>query len=102
MTSPLQYFSPGTNGEIGVGTSQVQGPNIKCKMAIFFADPGNTGVVHLGLSTGVTASDGSTDTTTGIALSAGRDSGWIPFKNLQDAYLIADAASQSVTYMTVT
>ena len=102
MTSPVQYFSLGNgsggNGEIGVGTSQIQGPAQKCRMAIFYADADNTGNVYVGFATGVTAADGTTDTTTGICLDAGRDTGWLPVANLDDVFFISDTASQSVTY----
>lgn len=60
------------------------------------ADPSNTGVVYLGLSSGVTAN--TADTTDGIPLRAG-ESIVLPnvlVDNATDVYLIGSAASQKV------
>lgn len=97
--SATQYLTPKGTGEIGVGATEVQGPDIECKMAMIVADPGNSGVVYVGLKTGVTVTDGTTDITSGIPRSAGQDTGWLFVGNLNELFFIASGAGQSVAYI---
>lgn len=101
--SPLEsvetvpYTTPAT-GELAGATSATQMPNVACRLARFKARSDNAGSVFIGVS-GVTAPNGSTDTTTGLELDAGDDTGWIPVDNLNRFYRICDNTSDDLTYM---
>lgn len=97
--SGAQYFRFAGTGEIGVGASEVQGPNIKCRKVMFTAHPGNAGVVYVGSASGVTVSDAATDQTTGFPRAAGQDTGWLFAENLNEFFFIASQASQAVGYV---
>ena len=58
----------------------------------------NAGNVYVGLA-GVTKADGTTDTTTGLQLGPGEDSGWLPCGNLDEFYRICDNAGDDLTYL---
>lgn len=101
MSSAMEHLSLGVTGEIAVGATEVQGPNIKCKLVKITANPGNSGNIWVGLASGVTVGDNATDTTSGFGLDAGKDTGWLPANNLNELWLIGDAG-QGATYMTLT
>lgn len=85
-------------GELAGATSATALPDVPCKLARFKARSDNAGSVYLG-GAGVTVPDGTTDTTTGIELDAGDDTGWLPIDNLNRLYRISDNAGDDLTYM---
>jgi len=97
-SSAIRSVSLEGTGELAVGTSEVQGPDIKCVMVMLKADPSNSGVVYYSPDTGVTVPDGSDDVTTGFPLSANEDSGWLSIGNLDELYFIASASGQRLIY----
>lgn len=87
-------------GELQGSASALQLPSIICFLVRFKASSSNAGNVYLGGS-GVTKVDGTTDTTTGLRLEPGDDTGWIqvPGRNLNAFYRICDNAGDALTYM---
>jgi hypothetical protein len=91
------YTAPAV-GELAGNTGATQMPNVACSLVRFKAEYDNVGRVYIGIST-VTKADGSTDTTTGLQLSPGEDTGWIPIDNLNRFYRICDNAGDDLTYL---
>lgn len=85
-------------GELAGSATAIQMPNVPCYMVKFKAEAANAGKVYIGGS-GVTAIDGTTDTTTGLQLSAGDETGWIPVTNLNVFYRISNNAGDDLTYL---
>jgi len=85
-------------GELVGVVAATQLPALACSMVRFKARWNNTGFVYLG-GAGVTKADGATDTTTGLMLGPGDDTGWIPISNLNLLYRICDAVADCLTYM---
>jgi hypothetical protein len=80
-------------GQTSVGLSQVQLPNNAVYMSVTVkANNGNSGTVYVGV-TGVT-------TSTGFELGAG-ESVSLPVDNTNRIFVIADAASQTISYVGV-
>jgi hypothetical protein len=92
-----QYTAP-ASGELQGSATVLQLPNVACKLVRFKASYDNVGRVYLGVS-GATVANGTTDTTTGLQLSAGDDTGWIPVDNLNRFYRICDNAGDDLTYL---
>ncbi len=92
----LQGYTPRT-GELAGSVTAVQMPNIPCNAARFKARDDNAGNVYIG-AVGVTAPDGTTDTTTGFPLDAGDDTGWWVCTNLNQFWRISDNAGDDVIY----
>jgi hypothetical protein len=57
----------------------------------------NAGNVYVGLAA-VTKADGTTDATSGLELTPGDDSGWVPATNVNTFYRISDNAGDDLTY----
>lgn len=91
------YTAP-VSGELAGATGATQMPNVACSYVRFKAQRGNAGSVYIGIS-GVTKADGTTDTTTGLQLNAGEDTGWIPVDNVNRFYRICDNAADALTYL---
>lgn len=91
------YTAP-ASGELAGNAAATQLPNVPCSLAMLKAEYDNVGRVYLGPST-VTKADGSTDTTTGLQLSAGESTPWLPIDNLNRLYRICDNAGDDLTYM---
>jgi hypothetical protein len=85
-------------GERQGSTSAVQLPNVAGSLVRIVARSDNAGSVYVG-SSGVTKPDGTTDTTSGLELTAGQDTGWMPLTNLNVLYMICDNAGDDLTYM---
>lgn len=86
------------SGELAGVTSATRLPSVTCAMVAFRAAAANTGKVYIG-GAGVTKVDGTTDTTTGMQLSAGE---WTPYlfvANLNVFYRICDGAGDALTYL---
>lgn len=88
------------SGEFAPGVAAAQFPSIACRLVRLKARAANAGNVYVG-PTAVTKADGATDTTTGIELQPGDDTGWLPVDNLDRFYGIGDNAADSVTYLTL-
>lgn len=86
------------SGELAGAVAAAQLPNVPACLARFRAPDDNAGRVYLG-GAGVTVADGATDTTTGLALSAGDDTGWIPVDNLNRFWRISDNAGDDLVYL---
>ena len=84
-------------GELAGSATAAQLPNIPCQVAYIKAVKSNAGNVYLGVS-GVTAVDGTTDTTTGFELGAG-DQIVLEISNLNQLYRICDNAGDDLTYL---
>ena len=85
-------------GELAGSTTALQMPDAPCKLVMFKASYDNAGRVYIGGS-GVTKADGTTDTTTGLQLSAGESSPWLPCLNVNQWYRICDNAGDDLTYI---
>jgi hypothetical protein len=72
-------------------------PTVTAKFVRLKARSANAGSVYVGL-TGVTKGDGSVDTTSGLELAAGDDTGWVPATNLNTFFRAADNATDSILY----
>lgn len=88
-------------GEQAGSATAVQMPSVSAQMVKFKALRSNTGNVYIGRSSGVTVADGSTDTTTGLELGPGEDSGWIPVDNTNVFWYICNNATDDFTYMVI-
>lgn len=86
------------SGEIQGGTTAFQLPDVPATLVKFKALAGNSGNIYLGGS-GVTASDGATDTTSGFELAPGDDSGWWPISNLNLLYGICSNNGDDLSYI---
>lgn len=95
---PIEIFTTVKSGEIAGSASAAQMSDIPCSMVMFSALQDNASTVFIGIS-GVTADDGTTDTTTGFALEARMQTPWIPIDNLNRLYYICDAAGDAFTYL---
>ena len=98
LSTEYKTYTTVAVGELAGNVSATQMPNVACKLVKFKAEYDNAGRVYLGGS-GVTKADGSTDTTTGLQLSAGEETGWIPVGNLNLFYRICDNAGDDLTYL---
>lgn len=85
-------------GELAGSASAVQMPTVTCRLVRFKAHADNAGKVYIG-GASVTKVDGTTDTTTGLQLSAGDDTGWLPVSNVNVFYRITDNAGDDLTYI---
>jgi hypothetical protein len=85
-------------GELAGSASALQLPNVPCRLAQLKALTSNAGKVYLG-GAGVTRPDGTTDTTTGLELGPGEETGWIPIDNLNRLFRISDNAGDDLTYL---
>jgi hypothetical protein len=96
----IQYpaYRTVVTGELAGATTATQLPDIPCSLVRLKARSDNAGSVYIGPS-GVSLADGSTDTTTGLELDAGEDTGWIPTDNLNRFYRITDNSGDDLTYM---
>ena len=96
----MQGLRPLRSGELAGSAAAAQMPALTARYVRFRALSTNAGNVYIGMA-GVTKSDGTTDTTSGLELSAGDDSGWIPCANLNEFYRICDNAGDDLTYLAV-
>lgn len=88
-------------GEVAGSTTESALPTVACKLAKFKAQASNAGNVYIG-GAGVTKPDGSTDTTTGLELAPGEESGWVPISNVNLLHRICDNAGDDLTYIALT
>ena len=99
MFEHKQYNSV-ASGALAGSASALQLPDIPCRAVFFTALAGNAGKVYLG-GPGVTAPDGTTDTTSGIELQAGDMTPFIPISNLNKLFRICENAGDDLTYFLV-
>lgn len=85
-------------GEVAGSAVAAQLPDVACNYARIKACLSNVGNVYVG-GAGVTKPDGTTDTTTGLGLAPGEDTGWLPIANLNKLYVICDNATDDLTYL---
>ena len=95
----VQYDSV-ASGELQGSASALQLPDIPCRAVFFTAVASNAGKVYLG-GPGVTAPDGTTDTTSGIELQAGDMTPFIPISNLNKLFRICENAGDDLCYFLV-
>jgi len=98
LNTQIRVYTGVASGELAGSATAVQLPDISCKQVKFKARYINTGKVYLG-GPGVTAPNGVTDTTSGLSLSPGEETGWIPIDNLSRLYRICDSANDHLTYL---
>lgn len=91
-------FGTVASGELQGSATALQLPSIDCVLVRFKALASNAGNVYLG-GAGVTVANGTTDTTSGIQIAPGDDTGWIPVNNLSLLYRICDNAGDDLTYL---
>ena len=92
-------FSAVVSGEIQGGTAGSVLPNIACLQVMFKAEYDNAGRIYVGTGTTVTKADGTTDTTTGLQLSAGEQTPWLSVANLNQLSRICDNNGDDLTYI---
>lgn len=93
----LPYTAAPATGEQAGSATAVQLANVPCALVRIRARSDNVGSVYLGGS-GVTAPDGTTDTTTGFELAPGDETGWLTIANLNQLWIIS-AVGDDITYM---
>lgn len=89
------------SGEIQGSATALICPTVACIMVRFKALISNAGNVYLGVAL-VTKADGTTDTTTGLELCPGDDTGWISIDNVNRFYRISDNAGDDLSYLAIT
>ena len=95
---PYTVFSAFACGEHVPTATATQLAAVPCLYVRFKAAAANTGKIYIGFSSAVTATNGTTDTTSGLELNAKEDTGFIPVKNLNVFWAIGTVASDSLTY----
>lgn len=98
LSVTTQTYTGVASGELAGSATAVQMPDIACKLVKFKARYVNTGKVYIG-GAGVTVPNGTTDTTSGLSLNPGEETGWIPIDNLSRLYRICDSANDHLTYL---
>jgi hypothetical protein len=88
------------SGEVAGSATAAQLPTVSCGLVNIKAVSSNAGNVYIG-GAGVTKVDGTTDVTTGIELSAGQETGFLPASNLNTFYYICDNAGDDITYLAI-
>ncbi len=91
LTTPLV-------GELSGETSITQMPDVPCRMVKFKAMADNAGNVYIG-NDDVSKPNATTDTSTGLELAAGDDTGWVLIDNLNKFYRICDNTGDELTYL---
>lgn len=86
--------------EIEGSATAKQLSDISCQMVMLQGVSDNAGNVYYG-GPAVTIPDGTADTTSGLQLTAGSLSPWIPCKNLNQLYIICDNAGDDIVAMVV-
>lgn len=88
------------SGEIAGATVSTQMPDIPCEMIKFKAPITNTGKVYIGPNSGaLTVADGGADSTTGLEINAGDDSGFILVDNANRLGYICTTTGDELTYL---
>lgn len=87
-------------GEVEGNAAATQMPSVSGRLAKIYNQPGAAGVVYIGKS-GVTAPDATADSTSGIPVAAGEDTGWLPISNLNELYYICANAADDLVYVVV-
>lgn len=95
LTNPLTYV---VSGERQGSATAVQLPTVGGSMILITALGSNAGNVYLGAA-GVTVPNGTTDVTSGLELTPGTMSPWLPLDNLNRLYMICDNAGDDITYL---
>lgn len=93
------YDTAPQTGELQGSLTALQMPDIPCRMVMFKASYDNVGKVYIGSSASVTVANGVTDITTGIQLSPGDQTPWLPAPNLNLYWRICTVAGDDLTYM---
>ena len=96
-TEHTQYDSL-TSGEIQGSATAAQMPDISCRAVTFKALSDNVGNVWIG-GAGVTAADGTTDTTSGVEMAPGDWMQFVPCSNINMFYYICDNAGDDFCYL---
>jgi len=86
-------------GEVAGSIAGAALPSVPCTRVLIRANKANTGNVYISASATPTVAANTTDTTTGLQLSAGQDTGWLNIPNLNMLHYISDGAGDGVTYM---
>lgn len=85
-------------GELQGSATALQCPTVTSVYVRFKACVSNAGNVYIG-GASVTKPDGTTDTTTGLELTPGDDTGWLPASNVNKFYRICDNAGDDCVYL---
>lgn len=85
-------------GELQGVTTAMQLPTVASNLVKFKALPGNVGNVYIG-DRNVTVPKGNTNTTAGLVLAPGDDSGWLPISNLNRLWMVCDTVNDELTYL---
>lgn len=95
MTAFLEVVPKGKKmAAVNVTDSAAALPDVGCQMFMLQALAGNTGTVYYGES--------DVSATTGIGLTAGTMSPWIPCENLNEYSVIAGTSGDDVIYHCIT
>lgn len=94
------YYDLVQSGEFVAGTVAAVMGTADARMAWIKAFKSNTGTIYVG-GAGVTAQDGTADTTTGFSLGAGDVLGPVPVSNMSVLSAVGSAAGQGGSWMTV-
>lgn len=87
-------------GEIAGSATAAAMPALACKWVKFKALNDNAGRVFIGVTSGVTKPNGTSDATTGLCLSANEETDWLPTSgNMSGFYRICDNAGDDLTYI---
>lgn len=92
------FYNEVISGEVGGGTTTAQMPNVPCSRVNIKALGTNSTNIYIG-GANVTIPAGTTDTTSGITLDAGEETGWMNVDNLNRFWMITDSNSDDATYI---
>ena len=96
---PSEVFKKVQSGELAGSGTAARMPDVVCQLVCFKALTSNVGDVYIGTSSAATVAAGTTDVTSGLEISPGEFSPWIPVSNLNMFWYICDNAGDDLTYM---
>ncbi len=96
-----QTLETRATGEIQGSATALAMPDVKGKWVKFKALQDNGGNVYIGVTSGVTKVDGTTDATSGFELDSSEETDWLPIPggSLKNFYRICTNAGDDLTYI---
>lgn len=86
------------NGALKGVVTATQLPDVPCNLVKLKALNANPGNIYIGNSTVTKPAGGGDNTTGGLELAPGDETGWIPISNLNKLYRICDSESDRLQY----
>ena len=98
ITDTLQLAG---TGEIAGSATAAAMPTLVCKWVKFKALDDNAGTVYIGIVSGLTVANGTSDATTGWPLNPNEETDWLPVpgNDMDGFYRICDNAGDDLAYV---